>query len=212
MIHVIVFDFDGVLVSSNRLKRDAWFEVFAESQGFSRALVEQVLREIPETRFEIAAEILSRVGADPARIEQLVEAAAGRYNAIVQAGIASDAIIPGVADALARYAQSRALYVNSATPEDALAETVGRLGIAKFFKGVYGRPQDKTENLRRIMSESGAEPQEVMMVGDGETDAASARSCGCRFVGIANEWNGWRDREFPLISHISELSALLKPL
>lgn len=212
MIRVIVFDFDGVLVNSNRLKYDAWFEVFPESEGFSRPLIEQTLREIPETRFEIARVVLSRTQAAGANLEALVAAAAGRYNDIVQKGIASDALIPGAAEALARLASDYALFINSSTPEEALRESVERLGMSRFFRGVYGRPRSKTENLKRIMAETDAGPREIVMVGDGDPDREAAEAIGCRFVGIANDWNGWREREFPLIAHINQLLELLPQL
>src|SRR3989338_7075205 len=162
MIKVIVFDFDGVLVDSNRLKREAWFKLFAPEE-VSDELIMDVLEKVKATRYDILREIFMRLGKPEGEIESLVSQYAGRYNDIVQAGIFSMGLNPWAEEILSNLKPKFNLYLNSATSE------------------------------------------EVLAVGDGQDDLNAAKTLGCRFIGFANDWNGWKNMEFSTVSNLSEL-------
>ena len=76
--HCIVFDFDGVLIDSNHIKREAYFQVFRHLPG-STSIVEQCLREHAHgDRREVITAIIEKIEpADirrPALVSQYVEA------------------------------------------------------------------------------------------------------------------------------------------
>ena len=210
MIKIIVFDFDGVLVDSNRLKQEAWFKVFKPEEA-SRELIRNVLTEIKETRYDILREIFRRLGTSAEEIEPLVLSHAQKYNELVQSGISSLGLNLGVKEVLSELKHRFRLYLNSATPEKALLETAGRLSIGDFFEEIYGQsePESKVKNLKKIIEKENFLLQEVLAVGDGEDDLAAAKTVGCRFIGLANDWNGWKDKEFPLVSNLSEIKNLI---
>ena len=55
-IRCIVFDFDGTLVESNPIKREAYYEIFARTTG-SADVLERVIRANPEAdRYGIVGE------------------------------------------------------------------------------------------------------------------------------------------------------------
>ena len=86
-IKVIVFDFDGTLIDSNRLKYDAYFALFPEDEWHAKAIGE-VLSEIFEaSRYVIFEEILQRLGGKAAKdLKRKVSELADQYNDIVLAG------------------------------------------------------------------------------------------------------------------------------
>lgn len=210
MIKVIVFDFDGVLVDSNRLKYEAWFKIFRPEE-VSHELIRNVLVEVKETRYDILREIFRRLGAPTEEIESLVVRSAERFNEAVQNGISSMGLNPGVREVLSELKPKFRLYLNSATPEKALLETVERLGIRDSFEEIYGQsePGSKVKNLKKIIEKENFLPQEVSVVGDGEDDMKAAQALGCPFIGVANDWNGWKEKEFPLVSNLSEIKNLI---
>lgn len=202
-------DFDGVIVDSNRLKYDAWFRVFPDSERIPETLIRDVLSRIRQTRYDILREIFIQTRKQSQDIEGLVTIYGARYNKIIQEAIAAGGLISGVKETLQALSERYALYINSATPQEALDEAVDRGGIKSSIVCAYGTPSTKEENLQIIMARESAATHEIMMVGDGEGDFAAAQSIGCPFVGISNEFNGWKYTEFPLIADLTKLPIFL---
>ena len=59
--------------------------------------------------------------------------------------------------------------------------------------------------MERILKKEKLNVKEMLFVGDAEGDYNAAKNIGCNFIGVANNWNKWKKREFPLIKSISEL-------
>jgi len=210
MIKAIAFDFDGVLADSNKLKEDVYFEILPKSD---HALVKTILADqnIVQTRSAVFRALFASKGLSGKNLEIRSAAFSGRYNDFVQEGIEKMGLVPGAEDLLQKLSDKYSLYINSHTQEDALLETVVRLGIGHFFKGVFGRKNinsKKSEVLKEIMEKERAAPEEVLMVGDADSDFEAAEEAGCRFVGVANDYNGWEKKEFTLVQNISELDIL----
>lgn len=210
MIKTVVFDFDGVIVDSNHLKDNAFFQLFEGNAKIPRKLVAEVLARNAGTRFDILRDIFVRSGAREGEIARLVDENAARFDALVQKGIASRGLAEGAAETLADLQSRFCLYINSATPESALHATAKRLGITDYFKGIYGAPATKEENLRAILGREGITGKEAVVIGDGAGDLKSARACCAHFIAIASGFYEWgRDADFPVVSGIKEAGAAL---
>lgn len=216
MIKAIVFDFDGVIVDSNRLKEEAFFRVFEGSREVSRELVADVLRRNFGTRFDILRDILTRSGAGEDRIVQLMDEGARRFDALVQGEIAERGLVDGARELLASLGEKFCLYINSATPETALQATIARLGIGHHFRGIHGMPPalTKEENLRAILSREGIDAKETVVIGDGIGDLTSARALGTHFIAIASGFYDWTQEsaDFPRATRLKEAVAMIDTL
>jgi phosphoglycolate phosphatase len=212
VIRCVVFDFDGTLVDSNRLKRDAWFRVFG-SIGCPPDAVERLLAAHP---LADRTELIGRMLADPAVIARLGDRPdpaqatklAAAYNDICETGQVTCAEMPGAPELLKELAGSFSLYVNSATPEEPLRRIIERRGWTEFFRGVYGRPRSKEENLALIASREGIPIRGIAMVGDGEADREAARTCGCQFFAVGDLPPGDYGRK---LSGLAPLASVLCP-
>ncbi len=211
MIKVVVFDFDGTLVDSNHFKGNAWYAVFTDDPKISPPIVADVLSCNVGTRFDIARDILVRSGTPASEINLLVEKYAARFDELVQKAIADRGLILDARKVLDALSLQHCLYLNSGTPESALLVSVERLGIKSYFKGVYGTPPTKEENLRGIIGREGVDTREVVVVGDGEGDWRAAQECGARFIAIASGFHDWSSytEGFPVISGIHEIEKYL---
>jgi phosphoglycolate phosphatase len=217
MTACVVFDFDGVLVESNAVKRQAYFDIFESSGGGVEPTVEAVLREdIDGDRFDTIRRILLRLGAVGSNggsetLDALVMQYAERYNDICEDYAATCGEVPGASLALAQLADRHSLYVVSATPEEPLRRIVERRGWTPRFRAVLGRPQSKPEHLRRIMEWEHVGGERVIFVGDGLRDLQAARASGCRFIGVRNRFNDFDPTGIEMVPDLRELPALIEP-
>jgi len=108
------------------------------------------------------------------------------------------------------------LYINSGTASPALQDIIKKLGIHHFFSGVFGSTKEpigggKVENLQYIAEQEKLGPEAIIFVGDSDSDYKAAVEFRCDFIGISNEWNGWRKdaKSFPVISKLSDIPRLI---
>jgi len=214
MIRGAAFDFDGTLVDSNEIKRRAFFEIAREFDPEGEAVREVLSRPGSGDRHHVAralaAELAARAALPDARpAEEFAKSLADAYTAYCERAVSACDEIAGATDALARLAaRGLPLFVNTATPLEAILPILRRRGLDRFFEGVYGGPSSKLENLREIAGRIGARPRELLFVGDGEDDRRVAAAFGCAFVGVAPEAGG--RFEEPPERRIRDLAELLR--
>ncbi|WAC08176.1 MAG: HAD hydrolase-like protein [Thermodesulfobacteriota bacterium] len=189
-IRSIVFDFDGTLIDSNRLKYEAYFELFTD-QGHQAQIIREVLSEnFEQTRYVILEKIVRRLGIkDHTYMKSRVSKLAEQYNDIVVAGAKTCPEKIGAEKTLKKLAAIYRLYVSSTTPESSLKEIIRFRKWDGYFCGVFGYPHKKTETLLRIMALEKLRSDEVLVVGDGESDRESAVKNACPFVHVTEGFN-----------------------
>lgn len=184
---VVVFDFDGTLVLSADVKRDAFFQIFPESHALAVAAVLERDPEGSRNRVipAMVAEAAAR-GLDTAHLQadRLVAAYAQR----VSEGVGAALPVPGAEAALRSANEQASAYIASTTPhEELLAHLAGR-GWTKWVREAYGFPHRKPDVVKQLLDRHGCVPQRLIVVGDGETDEQAARVNGCVFLDAAPGW------------------------
>ena len=189
-IKIIVFDFDGTLVDSNRLKHDAFFEVFPADEHHART-VQRVLSELNEqSRFVILEVILQRLGLKKgAGLGRKVKELADRYNEIVISGAKNCPEMPAAETVLKSLSGRYRLYLSSMTPDKELKEIVRFRNWSGYFEDIYGYPHQKSATIQQIMERENAGPGQVVVVGDGNSDRQSADANACCFVQVTPDFN-----------------------
>ena len=215
----IVFDFDGVLTRGGEgLKREAWDLLVAPwaiqlQNKLYRA--RQVFADGRGSRFDILRTTFTADQSIPAaNLDALVATYAAAYNTLVQGMILVSGMSEGTVETLEELGAKSVLYINSATPEAAVVESVRALGIERFFTGgIYGQPRSKLNNLKRAVDghRTPCRPNEMVFIGDGKSDLKAAHEFGCCFVGIANEWNRWKvgKEPFTVVAHFRDIPAAI---
>jgi phosphoglycolate phosphatase-like HAD superfamily hydrolase len=195
-IRCIVFDFDGTLVDSNAIKRDAYFEV-TRRFGNVRGLVEETLGVSRGDRAANLREILERLAREgklpPEKsCVEWLSLLVGEYAEWCEARIRVSPEIPGAQSALEQLtAAGLPLFVNSATPTEPLRRVVELRKLHHFFRGIYGAPATKTENLAAIRRETNLPFSSFLVVGDGEEDRLAAERMGAAFFGVVGTGGGF---------------------
>jgi phosphoglycolate phosphatase-like HAD superfamily hydrolase len=188
MIRHVVFDFDGTLVASPRIKEEAFAEVAGAVPDGARVM--EIVRNDGEaqdrhhvfTRF--AAHLAPQVGRDD--VEAWGAELAADYTRLCEERISACPACPGAMEALAALRdQGRRIYLNSATPDAALRRILDKRGMTTAFDDIRGIPPTKTENLRALLAAHAAAPAETAVIGDGRDDREAALATGCHFVYVA---------------------------
>ena len=188
-IRVVVFDFDGTLIDSNRLKYDAYFELFPAGDRHARIIRDVLSESFEQTRYVILEEILRRLGVeDHTYMKREVSKLAEQYNDIVVAGAKTCPEKAGAEEALKKFAPMYRLYVNSTTPDASLKEIIRFRKWDGYFRAVFGYPHEKSDTLRHIIARERMTSDQVLVVGDGESDRKSATENGCPFFHVTEQF------------------------
>jgi phosphoglycolate phosphatase-like HAD superfamily hydrolase len=187
-VRVVVFDYDGTLVDSNAIKREAYRRLFSEGPFHDNLLAAVLDRNPAGTRHDIIGDMLAAMHPSTANAEFLRkerERLAAQYDRVATEGAATCAERPGAGAGLAFLAGRRPLYLLSTTPEESLRRIVARRGWTAFFRVVRGAPCCKAGELRTFATAEGVRCDEVLMVGDSEADRKAALDAGTDFLHMA---------------------------
>ena len=182
-IQAIVFDFDGVLAESVNVKGEAFYALYedagAEIQDKVLAYHEanggvsryDKIRYYEET-------LCGRVAT-----EEIIQSRADRFSALVEKRVVESDWVAGAKSFLENYYVKIPFYIASATPEIELLRITQSRGMSHYFKGIYGTPKKKSDNLKSVIEENGYSPQKTLMIGDAITDYKAAQNNKTQFIG-----------------------------
>jgi phosphoglycolate phosphatase-like HAD superfamily hydrolase len=180
----ILFDFDGVIVDSARLKTQAYARIYADEDPakVAQAVRHQQLnggitRRATLAHFERA--FFGRPG-DPDSVERL----AVRYGQIVYDAVVACPFIAGAQTLLNRAMGRVDMYLISGTPHEELVEIVRARNLGHFFKSLHGAPAGKPDAFKRILEKGRYKSEQTLAVGDSMTECNAAAGLGIPFLGI----------------------------
>ncbi len=207
---VIVFDFDGVILPSEKIKIQGYSKIFGDfGEEVPHEAINKAREEYSDARgdrFDIIRGILNHIGM--ADIEDKVVEYNVRYGKIVKEEVEALQVSEKVDSLLRMLSKERRLYINSNNPDEPLRSIIKSLGIEKYFQGIFGSSRAKEENLREIARLESVGPEHILFIGDGGGDLTASEKFGCEFMGIATDENGWRDLPitFKVLSSVEELT------
>jgi HAD superfamily hydrolase (TIGR01549 family) len=182
MLRAIVFDFDGVLVESVDVKTRAYAFLFQnEGEEVVRKVVDYHLKNGGVSRFEkirfYYSDILHRSLSEE-RFQELCT----QFSHLVVDEVVASSWVDGAKEFLIRNKKKYTLIIISGTPEPELKKIIKRREMAHFFSSVKGAPKDKVSLLKEVMIEYHLKPEEIVFIGDAETDLSAARNTGVHFI------------------------------
>lgn len=195
---VLIIDLDNCLFldektrkGSEEIKDDAWFNVFPEYEIKTlKILLEQIKMEVSGgkgDRKDIVLFLLKKNNLDNS--DEEINRRCNLFGKIVKQGILKIGVSKNNIKALELIFKKIPIYANTATPEIQAKEILNDLNLLKFFKGVYGRPKTKLENMRLIIEKERIKPKECLYVDDQESGYLIAREVGCNFMGMHTSKN-----------------------
>ena len=194
---ILIFDFDGVLVESLKIKAQAFAKVFI---GAGKFACEDAIRlhykyggvSRREKLKILASEILKKEASD---VElDLWSAIVADY---LELELPQAKSVLGVGQMLKRLQNQCQMHIASAAPEPEVIKWCRLNNFEHFFTSINGAPEPKSQIIKRILKDVDVEASKVLFVGDSysdlnvsieldlnfllrrhETNTSEAQSCG----------------------------------
>lgn len=204
----LIFDLDGTLIDS---KFDLVISVNATLAKLGHAALPEAT--VASYVGSGAGVLMQRaLGGSPGK-EQLEHALALFLEHYSAHKLDNTRAYPGVETALAQL-KGIPMAVLTNKPVRASAEILDGLGLAPYFKKIYGGNSFETKKpdplgAKTLLSELGVSPERTLMVGDSEVDVQTARNSGM-FVAIVEYGFGTHDRAaYPADVYLKQMEDIV---
>ena len=168
-----IFDFDGVIKESVRVKSEAFVQLYeAEGQAFQKKVEEYHLANGGVSRyvkFKVWNEWLGRSTSKEA-IDELAE----KFSRLVLRKVIEAPFVLGAQSAINSANRNALSFIVTGTPDDEINLILKGLGLNQFFNEVQGSSRKKAAIVEDILERFCLLPSEVLFIGDAQTDYYAA--------------------------------------
>ena len=180
----IIFDFDGVIVESGKIKTQAFAELYRPyGEDVVNAVVQFHTQNGGMSRYRKFRHFQEHLLNEPPLTEAEEKALDIRFSELVVEAVIAAEAVPGAIELIRQQSARIPLFVASGTPEAELKVIVERRGLTRYFTGVRGAPAVKKALIADILSAHALKPESVLMIGDAMADLEGAEANGTAFLG-----------------------------
>ncbi len=210
----IVFDFDGVIVESVDVKRDAFEKLFLKYPEKVEEIVGYHMEHGGVSRFkkfDYIYENILKEELTPEKKEWLGD----KFTEYSFQAVVDAPFVKGAKEFLEDNLDEYLFFVATGTPQDEIDKVVRKRDLEKYFKGIYGSPATKSEIVLLIMEKFNLDREDIIFVGDAITDYTEAGKVDVQFVGRVHEKyeNPFKEKNCKWqIPHLEKLDAVIKSI
>lgn len=214
----LVFDCDGVLLDSNKVKTEAFYRAtLPYGEAVARAMVDYHVTNGGVSRYKKFAHFLEQIAPsddeqrNPAEQFPDLGVLLQAYAGYVREGLLSCEMAPGLETLREQTPNARWLIVSGGDQAE-LRDVFARRGIADWFDGgIFGSPDTKDEILSRELSACNIQ-RPGLFLGDSRYDYQAASAAGLDFIFVSgwSEVTGWAAWVAECgLSEVHDIAALL---
>lgn len=181
MIKSIIFDFDGVIVESAEIKTEAFKELFADYPKKIEQIVHYHLVNAGISRYVKFRYIYEQILGKDLRKDKEFELGR-RFSKIVWQKILDAPFVAGAKEFLDTYKKKYQFFIASGTPEEELHNIIRAKGLQGYFKEIHGSTKKKADIINNIINNYNFVREEVVYVGDAQSDRIAAEQAGISFI------------------------------
>ena len=213
MIKSIIFDFDGVILDSNKIKSNAFTKLFKDKNKNQENL-DMIIRYHKDnmgiSRNKKIKFYYENILKQKITNKEVVKIASD-YSKLVFNKIIKTKFISGSKYFLSKNFKRYLFFVSSGTPENELINICEKRKIDKYFTGIYGSPDNKEKHIKRIMKKNSLKENEVIFIGDALADYNAAAKNKIFFIGI-NYINNRKNKKNFYINNFNEVENIIKKI
>jgi len=178
----IIFDFDGVIAESVKVKSDAFAELYKPyGPDVVRKVVDHHEANGGMSRFE-KIKFYHELFLNKTITEEKITKLAKQFSDLVMIKVIASPYVPGALEYIQKSYDRYKLFISSGTPKTEMEQILGGRKIAKYFTDVFGSPEKKINHIKNIISKYNLNQNELLFIGDSPTDYHSAHVTGVKFI------------------------------
>lgn len=208
----IVFDCDGVILNSNKVKTDAfYFSTLSYGEEAAKAMICYHTANGGVSRYEKFDYFLESIlHVKENEKKELKRRLLNSYSCYVRDRLLSCEVAPGL-EALRACTSSARWLIVSGSDQSELQDVFSKRGIDHLFDGgIFGSPDDKFTILNREISNANI-VFPALFVGDSKLDFEASRQSRLEFVYLYG-WSEWTKGSeygsmhgFPVLAYLQDL-------
>jgi len=180
----LIFDFDGTLIPSNKIKENIFFDIFSVYNVRIEQITQLLINPSKnKSRYSIIYHFLKEIDKlnDYSRL-------VSEYDQLSETALSNINEYEGVTSTLEMiHKHGFNMFISSATPQNQLVRICRRRNIYHLFNKIYGSA-DKEGTLLEIMALYKCLPNSMLVIGDSLDDYNSAVELDINFIPV-NDFN-----------------------
>lgn len=187
MIKNILFDFDGVILDSMKIKGDGFKELFKDySEENIKILEAYHYANGGTSRFEKIEYFFQKILNKEITQNEILHLA-DQFGKIIESKIFDqNNLITETVDFIKENYQKFNLHIVSGAEHTELNNLCNYFGLIKYFKSIEGSPTKKEILIKNILMRFNYDESETILIGDAESDLAAAQKNAISFYGYNN--------------------------
>lgn len=198
-----IFDFDGVIKESVKVKSEAFVQLYAsDGKEFQRKVEEYHLANGGVSRYEkfkVWNEWLGRSTS-----EESIEELAQKFAQLVIDNVVASPFVNGAKEALESASEKALSFIATGTPDDEIHMILNQLELDQFFHEVHGSSRKKSIIVEDVLGRFHFSRAEVLFIGDAQTDYQAALDNGIDFYLRKTNYNSYWFEGKPGITYQSK--------
>ena len=187
---VYIFDCDGVILDSNKLKTEAFeYALTLEDKSDVERLIQYHKDNGGISRYEKFDHFYTKICPSLQKDLKVKQALKSFAEKVSEEMLRVD-LIPGILDFINKISLlNKKIFVNSGSDENELNDVFKARNLASHFEKIFGSPSNKIQNIERI-SYFNKIDERAIFFGDSISDHNAAKEFGMEFVFISgySEW------------------------
>ncbi len=187
MIKTILFDFDGVILDSMKIKGDGFLELVKEYPQDKLQILEAYhYANGGISRFDKIRYFFHTILQTPIT-EEKVNQLATKFGEIIEKKLFDTTnLIPETMSWIEKNYKIYDCHIVSGAEHNELKSLCTQFNIDHYFKSINGSPTKKSVLIFNLLKTNHYQPQETILIGDSSNDYDAAQVNGIHFYGYNN--------------------------
>lgn len=183
--HIFIFDCDGVILDSNKLKLDAMrkaISIISDDKTLIDQCIDYFSKNFGKSRFHHVRYFIKNIFHinDEKLFSEIYEKIISSYSNECKKLYMNAALCENV-EVILNHIKGKS-YVVSGSDEVELNWVFEQRDLNHYFCGIYGSPRNKTEIIHEIMEKNKIKNKKYIFFGDAMADYDAASDNGIKFI------------------------------